>query len=76
MTQLLEKAVKRLSSLPESEQDALASQILSELDSEKRWDALFASSQDMLAEMAAEARAEDRAGKTTELDLTHDFPQN
>ena len=64
MTPLLEQAVKRLSSLPENEQDALASQILSELDSEKRWDILFESSQDMLAEMAAEALAEDRAQRT------------
>lgn len=69
MTQLLEQAVKRLSSLPENEQDAFASQILSELDSEKRWDTLFESPQDMLAEMAAEALAEDRAGKTAELEF-------
>jgi hypothetical protein len=76
MTQLLEKAVKRLSSLPDGEQDALASFILSELDSERRWDELFASSEDILSEMAEQALAEERAGKTSELDLDRDFPQN
>lgn len=35
--------------------------------SEARWDELFAKSQDMLSQMAAEARADDEAGLTEEL---------
>ncbi len=39
-----------------------------ELASERRWDDLFARSQDVLAEMAAEAIREDEAGLTQSLD--------
>ena len=76
MTQLLEKAVAKVSALPDSEQDALASVLLSELDSERRWDQLFASSQDLLGLMAREALEEYRAGETAPLDLERDFPKN
>ena len=76
MTQLLEKAMKRVAALPKKEQDAFASFILAELESEQRWDELFASSQVALSEMAAQAVAEDAAGKTAELDLERDFPKN
>lgn len=41
---------------------------LAELDSERRWDELFARSGDMLSEMAAEAICEDEAGLTQPLD--------
>lgn len=40
-----------------------------ELESERRWDELFARSQDLLARMAEEARQEYRAGLTEPLDL-------
>ena len=43
--------------------------MLAELESERRWDELFARSQDMLARMADEARQEYRAGLTEPLDL-------
>ncbi len=68
MTELLEKAIARLKTLPPSEQDAIATMILEELEDEIRWDATFADSQDILAQLAAEAMAEYRAGKTQELD--------
>ncbi len=68
MTELLEKAIARLKTLPPSEQDAIATIILEELEDEIRWDATFAGSQDILAQLAAEAMAEYRAGKTQELD--------
>jgi hypothetical protein len=54
--------------LPETEQDAIAAFILEELEDEARWDRAFSQSQDMLAKLAAEALAEDQAGKTQELD--------
>ncbi|HBB30441.1 MAG TPA: hypothetical protein DDZ80_22530 [Cyanobacteria bacterium UBA8803] len=68
MTELLERAIAKLKTLPASEQDAIAAMILEELEDELRWDAAFARSHDILAKLAAEARAEYRAGKTQELD--------
>lgn len=76
MTQLLEKAVATVSALPDSEQDALASVLLNEVESERRWDQLFASSQDLLGLMARKALEEYRAGETAPLDLERDFPKN
>ena len=68
MTKLLEQAIARVMQLPETQQDAIAAFILEELEDEARWDRAFSQSQDMLAKLAAEALAEDRAGKTQELD--------
>lgn len=68
MTQLLEKAFVEASKLDESEQDALARWILYEIESEQRWDELFAESQDKLAILAEQALEEYRAGRTQLLD--------
>ncbi len=68
MTKLLEQAIAKVMQLPETEQDAIAAFILEELEDEARWDSAFSQSQDMLAKLAAEALAEDQAGKTQELD--------
>ncbi len=68
MTELLERAIARLKSLPASQQDTIAAMILEELEDEVEWDATFANSQDLLAKLATEAMAEYRAGKTQELD--------
>lgn len=68
MTELLERAIARLKTLPTSEQDAIAAMILEELEDEIQWDEAFANSKDALAKLAAEAMAEYRAGKTQELD--------
>ncbi len=68
MTELLERAVKRVRALPDGEQDAIATLILEELEDGARWDKTFARTQDALAKLAAEALAEDRAGKTEVLD--------
>jgi hypothetical protein len=76
MTLLLEKAVTTASALPEAEQDAVASVILSELEAEQRWGQLFQSSQDVLGLMAREALEEYRAGETAPLDLERDFPKD
>ena len=67
MTKLLERAMAELSRLPEAEQDALAEWLLAELDAERRWQTRFADSTDRLAELAAEALAEHRAGQTRKL---------
>ena len=76
MTQLLEKAIEKASALTETEQDAVASLIFSELEVEQRWDQTFKSSQDILGLMAREALEEYRAGGAAPLDLERDFPKN
>lgn len=68
MTSLLEKAFDVASRLPAFEQNILARTILDEIESEKKWDELFSESEDVLAQMAAEALREEAQGRTTELD--------
>ena len=68
MTKLLERAFAEAAKLPAEEQDALAAAMLSEIDSEHRWDRLFARSEDVLAELAEEALTEHHAGRTKRLD--------
>jgi hypothetical protein len=64
MTKMLERAFKKAASLPEPDQDALAEWLLQELESERRWQELFAKSQDGLSRLAAEALKEHRLAKT------------
>ncbi len=68
MGKLLERVIAEAAKLPEQEQEAFAAFMLAELESERRWDELFARSQDLLARMADEARQEYRAGRTEPLD--------
>jgi hypothetical protein len=68
MGKLLEMAIAETAKLPEQEQEAVGAWILAELESERRWDELFAKSQDVLAKLAEEARQEYRAGLTESLD--------
>ena len=60
MNALLNKAIAALSKLPEPEQEAIAREVLDRLESDARWDALFAdpSSSAALARLAAEARGD------------------
>ena len=66
MTTRLEQAFTEASKLSPKEQDALANWLLAELRSEKRWDRLFADSQEVLSKLASEALAEHRSGQTVE----------
>lgn len=68
MSRLLDRAFAEAAKLPESEQEAIAALVLAELDSERKWDDLFAKSQDVLSKLAREARDEYRAGQTEPLD--------
>ncbi len=68
MTQLLEKAFDRASQLPDEDQDTLAERLLAEIESEKRWEKLFANSQEELGRLADEALAEHRRGETQRMD--------
>ncbi|MDQ3022171.1 MAG: hypothetical protein M3R36_16605 [Bacteroidota bacterium] len=69
MTRLLEKAIKKISDLPEIEQDEIAKIILSELEDENIWYMKFANSQSELSILADEARRENQKGKTKPMDL-------
>ncbi len=68
MTKLLQKAFEEASKLPEQDQNAVASWLLAEMESELRWSEAFSSSPDLLAELAGEALSEHRAGLTQDLD--------
>jgi len=68
MTKLLEKALEKISSLPQEEQDAIAAQILAELEDEAAWAKRFATPGDKLRRLADEALAEHREGKARPLD--------
>jgi hypothetical protein len=68
MTKLLRRAFDEASKLSEGEQDALGRILLEELASDRRWEELFAGSRDLLADLADQALAEHRAGRTEKLD--------
>ena len=67
MTKLLEKAFREAAKLPAKDQQALARAVLDELVSERRWDELFQASPGLLEELADEALAEHRAGRSRKL---------
>lgn len=67
MTVLLDKAIAAVQQLSPEQQDAIATLILEELADEQQWDTAFAQSHDVLARLAARARADVRAGKTMPL---------
>lgn len=68
MTQALDTAIAKLATLPPDEQDRVARWLLDELRDEEHWARQFGNSQDALSKLAAEARADHAAGRTTELD--------
>lgn len=71
MSHLMEQAFLKAKQLPESDQEAIASLILQEIEAESRWDELFArpESADLLSRLADDALAEIRAGRARKLDL-------
>jgi hypothetical protein len=73
MTALLEKALNKIQELPPQEQDAVASLIIDEIESEKHWDDLFAGTQGQLSRSAEQAIAAYKAGKTQPLDPERDL---
>ena len=68
MTKLLEKAFEEASKLPETEQNSLAKWVLEELEADKKWDEVFAESEDILDQLANEALEAHSLGKTKPLD--------
>ncbi|MBI2441764.1 MAG: hypothetical protein HYV35_10385 [Lentisphaerae bacterium] len=73
MTALLEKVITRVSDMPARQQNAIARLLLAELDAENQWNASFSSSQSELAQLAGEALAERRRGKTRKMNPSNDF---
>lgn len=67
MVTRLAEAIARIQELDEESQEMWAAWILEEIESERKWDKLFAKSEDLLEEMADRALAEERAGLTEEL---------
>lgn len=68
MTVLLEKALEKAQSLPDEEQDVIATQILESIESESAWQARFAAKRSVLERLAGEAVEQDRLGLTLDLD--------
>lgn len=68
MSKLPEEAFAKLTELAEEDQDSIASWLLDELKSERRWDELLTESPDALKRLADGALAEHRQGRTQEFD--------
>ena len=71
MTQTLDAAIAKLATLPPEEQDRVGYWLLDELRDDERWARQFRASQDALSKLAAEARADRNAGRTSVLDPEH-----
>ncbi len=64
MTELLERAIAQLKTLPADEQDAIAARLLAEMEDEQTWKAQFASTtDDQWDRMAEMVRQEIAAGR-------------
>ena len=68
MTRTLDAAIAKLATLPPEEQDRVGHWLLDELRDDEHWAQQFRTSQDALGKLAAEARADGTAGRTTALD--------
>jgi hypothetical protein len=68
MSTPLDKALEKVTSLPQNEQDAIASEILASLPDEDAWRKRFAEKRDVIRRMAREALQEDERGETLPLD--------
>ena len=68
MTRTLDAAIAKLATLPPEEQDRVAQWLLDELRDDEHWDRQFHASQDVLGKLAAEARTDRVAGRSTPLD--------
>lgn len=68
MTKLLEEAFDRVRGLPETEQDAIARLVLDEIESEQKWESLFAKAPQKLQKLADKAWSEHESGQSEPLD--------
>jgi hypothetical protein len=70
MTDLLQKAIDELKRLPADAQDAIASELIAMIQSERRWDTPFTDprSKAALRRLAAEAEEEIERGEVYDFD--------
>jgi hypothetical protein len=68
MTGPLERALRRVESLSQEEQDAIPSQIMETLDDEEAWARSFRERPTLLRSLAHKALEEHRRGETRPLD--------
>jgi hypothetical protein len=68
VTRTLDAAIAKLATLPPDEQDRVGRWLLEELADEEKWTRTFEASQDALHKLAAEARTDRTAGRTTDID--------
>jgi hypothetical protein len=68
VTELLENALRKVATLPQEEQDAIASQILETLEDETAWKEKLARTQGKLRGLAGEAEREHQRGETRPID--------
>jgi hypothetical protein len=66
MTSLLSKAFEKASVLPESLQDELARQMITEIEWEQQWESTLKKTASHVDHLAEQALREYKAGKTTE----------
>jgi hypothetical protein len=64
MTDLLSKAFKKASELPEESQDNIAKRLLDEIEDEVKWQKSFDRSADKLKALGDKAMADHEEGKT------------
>ena len=76
MTTLLERAFTKAAQLPIEQQNVVASLLLREMESEKRWTEALAKSQDVLASLADEALMEFERGETVSLEESLEIANN
>ncbi len=69
MTELLQDAFSKAAALSTAEQNALATWLIEEIQSERRWEELFSRSGEELESLAREALEEFREGSTLPLDF-------
>lgn len=67
MTTLLTKAFEKVSALPDTMQDAIAMELLEEIEWEQEWDKTLAKSSKELDILAEKALREFKQGKTSEM---------
>ena len=68
-TELLEQAFALASALPPGEQNDLARELISRLESDARWDALFATSGGFLDSLAREAIEAEESGDARPMNI-------
>ena len=68
MTKLMEQAIEKLRALPEEKQDTVAGFVLSELESDQKWEQTSLKYGEKLRKLADEAQEDFRVGRTSELD--------